>query len=571
MTGLIKNELIKTGKSGFIRAAMCFILAVSILIPVGCKILNTESEYLPENYDELIENEPSEAGKAYYQVLKDTEKFFYDNNIKGFSDWRYNEYYSTLQGILMTKTALNLAKQGCEKTDVENFFMYELLNSEFAYDEKTAEFSSSEDNYKSIFELNADEVDKKTAEIDKIFESCKSFILKAVIGDFYKNTLDDCNAQVDFAKEEVEKAEKELALNPANEQKKYDLDVANAQLESFEIRQWGAKYLYDSKAKYDSWQYNTVTDLLNCAADAVTDNVPVSLNQFKTGNERHMFKSYDEYIQRLSQRKQDVENSIAIAKYSIENNIPIPEEMDDSARLNFINDVNTVLYMVGVLMVAIAGTTVFNEYSTGSIRLLLIRPKSRSKILMSKLLTVIIYGILTAAVVILILGVLDNALHTGKDFGAPYLIMSGGKVKKIPILLFVIEKAVAKLFSGFAIVAGAFMISAVFSKGGIFAIAAGSGAMCITYFMELVCANINEQLHGLLKYTVLPYLDLSQYMSNNITDFSYNNYSMFDDVFGGAAARVQFDPKIGAIAVAVHIAIFLIIAFYGFKKKQIKN
>ncbi len=572
MTGLIKNEIIKTGKSGFIRVALCFILIVCILLPVGAyAIRSIETERVPNDYDSIIADEPSKVGKAYYETGKETEKFFADNKIDEYGDWRYDEYFTTLQNLLMHKTALELKKQGIDKNEVENFFMYEELNAEMTFDQKTATAMSTEDNYKSIFDLSDDEVEAKLKEADKMIEQCKDFILTADVKDFYKNKLD--NRQIDYntAKTAVTNAEKALSTSPENEKKKYELDMAKAQLDAMELALWGAKFVYDNNVEYGSWQYKTVADIINCIADSYANYVIMPKSEFSKGSERLSFKSYEEYAERLEKSKKTVDDTIAITKYSLENNVPLPEEMEDSARLNFMDDVNAVMYLVCILMVVIAGTTMFNEYSSGSIRLLLIRPKSRGKILLSKLLTVIFYGVVSAVAVTAILMLLDNALHGNKDFSVPYLLMKDGKVAEISTLLFVAGKTAVKLFSSLVIVAGVFMISTLFNKGGIFAIAAGSGAMCLTYPVMMMSAELNVNFKGLLTYTVLPYLDLSRYMGNSVVNFSYDNFSMINEVFGGESARLQFNPYLGAVIVAVHIALFLGIAFYGFKKKQIKN
>ncbi|MCQ2472389.1 MAG: ABC transporter permease [Clostridia bacterium] len=572
MTGLIKNEIIKTGKSGFIRVALCFILMICILLPVGSyAIRSIEAERVPNDYDSMIADEPSQVGKKYYGTEKEAEKFFADNKIDEYGDWRYDEYYTTLQSLSMHKAVLELKKQGIDEKAVENFFMYEELNAEMTFDEKTATAMSTEDNYKSVFELEDDEVEAKLKEADKMIEQCKNFILTADVKDFYKNKL--ANRQIDYntAKTAVTNAEKALSTSPENEKKKYELDMAKAQLDAMELSLWGAKYVFDNNVEYGSWQYKTVVDIINCIADSYTSYVIMPKSEFSKGGEKLAFKSYEDYAEHMEKSKKAVDDTIAITKYSLENNVPLPEEMDDSARLNFIDDVNSVMCLVCILMVAIAGTTMFNEYSSGSIRLLLIRPKSRGKILMSKLLTVVFYGIVSAVAVIAILMALDGTLHSDKDFTVPYLLMKGGKIIEIPTLLFVAEKTAVKLFSSFVIVACVFLISALFNKGGIFAIAAGSGAMCLTYPVMMICAELNINFKGLLTYTVLPYLDLSKYMGNSVANFAYDNFSMINEVFGGESARLQFNPYLGAVIAAFHIALFLGIAFYGFKKKQIKN
>lgn len=570
MTGLFKNELIKTFKTGFVKAALCVILAFSILYPAGCYFLNSSvGEYEPTYFTDLAENEDSVEGKAYYNALGETDKFFYENKIASGDDWRYNEYYSSYQTLVMAKTVCSLAKSGSQKNITENFFSYEEMNCEVNFDKDTLSAYYTEENYKDVFTLKPEELDKKIAELDGMIQELEAGILNAKIEDFYKMRLDMSAEELAESQNSLQAAEAELAKSPDNAKIKMTAEEARAAVKTAELNQWGMEYLNKNKPEYDSWQYNSVMDILTNAAAEFSYNVLMNEELFSTSDERHMFKSYDEYKAKIEALAKDAEEAVELVKYSLDKNIPLPEAYVNSLRSSFLSDAGSAAFIVCLFMVAVASTIMFNEYSTGSVRLLLIRPKSRSKILLSKLLTVIFYGVVTMLVSLAVLFVMELIFTDNNDMTVPYLLMKGGKVAQINPIVYTLMNVGARMFSAFVIIAFAFMLSAVFAKGGIFALTVGAAALCVSSLTQPICAELNSRLRGVLTYTVLPYLNLSQYIGNTVKEYSYGGSTMLGEIFGGNDA--QFDPAIGTVIVAAHIALFLAIAFGVFKKKQIKN
>ncbi len=568
MSGLIKNEMIKEYKSGFIKAALCIILVLSIAIPVG-KFLIRKSEtngIESFGYDELAESETSAVGKAYYKTYGRVEKFFRDNDISYSNDWRYNEFYDRVLSLETAKAVCELAKSGNKKNDVENYFMYEALNSEISLIEDKYVFIDG-DNYRDIFTLKPDELNEKINAIDSMLEKLKAHILKVTIFDLYESNLVEYTADAELSRDELAKKEADFKKNPENARAEYERDSAAANLKRAEAQLWGAKFLKNNKCDYDSWQYDAVNYTLNYAANSYADSVAMKESLFVAGDESKIYKSYDEYVKIMQENEKRCDEAITLVKYSLENNIPIPECSENSERADFYDNAGIMAIMIELLMVAIACTTLYSEYTTGSIRLLLIRPKSRSKILLSKLLTVIIYGAAAMAASMLIIFVLEILLHSGNDVSIPYLLMSNsGEIIKIPAVIYTVMRVSVRIFSGFVIISAVFMISALFNKGGILALMFGAAGVCGTWLVALICSEFAGTLKTVISYTVLPYLDLSRYMGNAVKSFC-GDISVFDAI----DSTIGFSAGVGVILCAAHIALFLIIAFIGFNKKQIKN
>lgn len=109
-------------------------------------------------------------------------------------------------------------------------------------------------------------------------------------------------------------------------------------------------------------------------------------------NETQLVQRYEEQLKiaELSpQMHADVENKLKIAQYRLENNVPPVENNPWSAMLKF----SGLIEMVIIFAIVIAADVVSREYSSGTMKLLLIRPHSRSKILFSKYIAVALFAL----------------------------------------------------------------------------------------------------------------------------------------------------------------------------------
>lgn len=572
MSGLIKNEIIKTYKSGFIKAALCIILALCVIIPVGSRLIKQKNEISQDNYySDSIEKTDNHIEKALLTAYDDTEKFFSENGMN-YDDWRQNYYSNSLLSLNILAQACGLASEGCSQSEAESFFTSEEMNTSVYFDERH-NVVFSEDDYKNAFELKENELSVAKKNIDKMISELKDFIGKATVSEMYAEDAEFYKSELSDAQFALKTAEAELKKSPENSRLIYARDLAEGSLKEAELNLWGAEYLKNNECEYNSWQYSAVRDILMMnVSSAYTQTVPMDEKLYLSSDEAYFNTDYKSYLKSAEGYRSSAEETEKIVKYALENNIPLPECTTDSVRSSFESDTGFAAVLVSILMVAVAAITMFSEYSTGSIRLLLIRPKSRSKILLSKLLTVIIYGAAAMAASMAVLLVLDMLLHSGRDMSVPYLLVgSDGEVKEIAPIVYILVRVILKLFSAFVIISAVFLISSVFTKGGIIALAVGSAGVCSVSVASSMALAFNSNFKGLFSYTVLPYLDLSCYFGNYVSTFRMNDGSFIGDMYDLSMLRTEFDPRIGAVIAAVHIALFIGLAFYGFNKKQIKN
>ncbi|MCA1057937.1 ABC transporter permease [Rossellomorea aquimaris] len=200
--------------------------------------------------------------------------------------------------------------------------------------------------------------------------------------------------------------------------------------------------------------------------------------------------------------KKDTERRIAINEYRIENDI---EPKVQETTWTFVETNANIVLVVGLFSIIVAAGIVASEFSWGTIKLLLIRPISRTKILLSKYVTVILYGmsmLLLLFVVSLLLGLI---LFGGTD-QSTHLAFVDGKVVEQNIVGYLIKTYLLQTINIVMMATMAFMISAVFRSSSL--------AIGISLFLLFVGGNATSLLalkFDWAKYSLFANTDLTQY------------------------------------------------------------
>ncbi|OXS63060.1 MULTISPECIES: ABC transporter permease [Rossellomorea] len=200
--------------------------------------------------------------------------------------------------------------------------------------------------------------------------------------------------------------------------------------------------------------------------------------------------------------KKDTERRVAINEYRIENDI---EPKVKETAWTFVETNANIVLVVGLFTIIVAAGIVASEFSWGTIKLLLIRPISRTKILLSKYFTVILYGmsmLLLLFVVSLLLGLL---LFGGTD-QSTHLAFVDGKVVEQNIVGYLIKTYLLQTVNIVMMATMAFMISAVFRSSSL--------AIGISLFLLFVGGNATSLLalkFDWAKYSLFANTDLTQY------------------------------------------------------------
>ncbi|MBS4173650.1 ABC transporter permease [Bacillus sp. FJAT-49736] len=195
---------------------------------------------------------------------------------------------------------------------------------------------------------------------------------------------------------------------------------------------------------------------------------------------------------------------IEVNKYRLEHNIP-PET--GSSMYSFIDDSSGLITFAGLFTIIIAASIVASEFGWGTIKLLLIRPIKRSKILLSKYLTVVLFGVLITAILFgsaALIGVILFGTGSGENI---HLAYTNGHVVEQSILLFLVKKFLLSSINVLMLATMAFMVSAVFRNSSL--------AIGIAIFLLVMGSNATTILavkFDWVKYILFANTDLMRYV-----------------------------------------------------------
>lgn len=201
----------------------------------------------------------------------------------------------------------------------------------------------------------------------------------------------------------------------------------------------------------------------------------------------------------------DAENKLKIAEYRLDHGLPAPAANPWSALLN----ASGLIEMVIVLVIIIAADIVAGEYTAGTMKLLLIRPHSRSAVLFSKYIAV---SLLAAVMLMLMVGAgyAVNAMFygVGSIHTTDLFLNPQGQVVRYNLLLQVITMYGLSLVPVMGYVTLAFTISAILR----------SSALAIGISLFLMIAG-NAMIEATAKLAWLKYLPFA---SSDISLYIYH-------------------------------------------------
>ncbi|MEO3945562.1 ABC transporter permease [Gorillibacterium sp. CAU 1737] len=179
-------------------------------------------------------------------------------------------------------------------------------------------------------------------------------------------------------------------------------------------------------------------------------------------------KDIETYHQTMASTSGMVEDQVSrmikISEYRLEHDIP---PQNNSIWGGTIAG-SGLVFLVSIFTVIIAADIVAGEFAAGTIKLLLIRPASRAKVLLSKYLATLQFSLLLLVVLFLVSFVASGLLFGFKGVGSPYLYLGGdGFVHERSMIQHAFSTYGLKCVNLIMIVTMAFMISSVFRSSAL--------------------------------------------------------------------------------------------------------
>ncbi|MCE4046928.1 ABC transporter permease [Bacillus sp. Au-Bac7] len=235
-------------------------------------------------------------------------------------------------------------------------------------------------------------------------------------------------------------------------------------------------------------------------------------------------------------------SQIAINEYRLEHDITTNV---DYSVWDFISDSSELISFAGLFTIIIAAGIVANEFAWGTVKLLLIRPIGRAKILLSKYLSVILFGVCLILVLFGFALLLGAILFGFPESSTPYLNYHDGKVTEQSMILHLLITYGLNSIDLLMITTMAFMISSVFRNSSL--------AVGISIFLMFMGGTVTYMLSTKFewaKYILFANTDLTQY-------------------FEGTPLMEGMTLPFSIVMLCVYFLIFHLLAFFVFKKRDV--
>jgi len=241
-------------------------------------------------------------------------------------------------------------------------------------------------------------------------------------------------------------------------------------------------------------------------------------------------------------KKQYFKKEIAINDYRIKHHIPPREKY---SVWSFVKDSSQLIVLAGLFIIIVAAGIVASEFNWGTIKLLLIRPINRTKILLSKYLTVLLYAIFMLSILFVFSTILGAILFGMPDEAVSYLNYNNGQVTEQNIVVHLLIYYGLSSIDMIMLVTMAFMISSVFRNSSL--------AIGLSLFLLFTGGQFTTLLA--MKFTWAKYLlfantDLMQYVE-------------------GSPLVEGMTLSFSVLMLLAYFALFQFLAFFVFQKRDV--
>ncbi len=370
---------------------------------------------------------------------------------------------------------------------------------------------------KMYLEKSGEDYEIAKAEYDKLIEALENNDWRS----FVQYNLEETNLQIELMPED------------------------NDQLESLKDIKQTLEWRLEKNIPYDNSDLNSY---LQCWLSARQ-----SIRQYKDDkNPQQMKKIY---------HQQDVATE-AISRYAIENNIngTISSQGNSNLKYGLAYSAKSELFdvfsgyslFIIILIIIVAGTIVSEEFNKGTIKLLLVRPYSRIKILLSKYITCLIVLVCSMVCVTLMQTVVGGIVFGFDSYKDPTVVynFTTNSLNTVSILGTLATAALAILPKLILLMTLAFTLSTVITNTPV--------AIAIPLLGSMVESIINQlaimyEKANFLKYFVTPNWDFSQYL------------------YGALPQMKGITLEFSVCICLAYFIVMMALSIWNFKNKNIKN
>lgn len=239
--------------------------------------------------------------------------------------------------------------------------------------------------------------------------------------------------------------------------------------------------------------------------------------------------------------KDSLKRDIALSEYRLDNNIP---PLERGSIWSFMNNSTGIVMLISIFTIIIGAGIVASEYSWGTIKLLLIRPASRTKILASKFIATLLFALFSLVILYISSFLIGGLLLGFESIDQPYLTYSNGEVTETSMALHYVREYALASVDLLMMVTFAFMLSSIFRSSSL--------AIGLAIFLMFTGSQLTYILsqYDWVKYILFANTDLSVY-------------------FDGSPIVDSMTLGFSLVTLLVYLIVFLLLSWLLFTKRDV--
>ncbi|WP_347548888.1 ABC transporter permease subunit [Pseudalkalibacillus hwajinpoensis] len=235
------------------------------------------------------------------------------------------------------------------------------------------------------------------------------------------------------------------------------------------------------------------------------------------------------------------ERTIAINEYRLAQDLP---PLASDSLWSFMDNSTGIVSLIAIFTIIIGAGIIASEFSWGTIKLLLIRPATRTKILASKFIATLIFALFSLVILYVSSFVIGGLLLGFDSIDQPYLTYSGGEVSETSMAVhYIVEYALASV-NLLMMVTFAFMLSSIFRSSSL--------AIGLSIFLMFTGSQLTFVLsqYDWVKYILFANTDLSVY-------------------FDGSPIVESMTLGFSLVTLTIYFVIFILLSWLLFTKRDV--
>ncbi len=497
--------------------------------------LNNEGEAYFENADSV---------KYAIELTDELITFFTaaDNVIKSDEDYRMNSVYSL------------------RNTVADNYVLEFLLSGE-EYDEdvftQAMEYSGGY-NYQVFKDLTTAELqetyDKNITKLNLFYEMLETNDF-AVYVELKKISYTD---DIEHYKEQIETMEENIIKDPSQEEFLAEnieyLELNIRQIETSDIPELDYRLEHNIIPGDGSWQDSALDSKSRSESDIEYLTTVGRLTEeefYEDQYSSNQYDSYQDYINSLDKQVVDAEYDLLVAQSSLEADKPDMKFVDGSSRAQ-VNGVLSSSMLIGIFGILVGGYSIATEFQSGTVRLLMIRPRLRLKVIISRFIAGLALTYILYFLIFFVMILVKGFTHGFDDYMYPNYTASG----EVNFFIMLLERMMISSLSILFSYVLAFATSAIIKNIAVAIIVPTIVLMGSSIAMAFILGLGNVEF---LAFTPIPYMAMSDFFAE---------YSMITSLI---ANGMPLSLGLGAAVLLIYGAILFAISLFTFKKHDITN